>query len=165
MRDRVVAAIAVIVLAVWLQTSVAAAASNITVSPSSANNGSTVTISGNVPVSGTASCDPTDPVQLTSTSDLFPPDGFGPQATRDASGNFQTQYVIPATTPAGTYSIGMRCGGGNVGVTATLRVAGTGAALPATGAGMLAPLTVLGVALVIFGVLLTGRRAASSETT
>jgi hypothetical protein len=30
---------------------------------------------------------------------------------------------------------------------------------------MLAPLTVLGVALVIFGVLLTGRRAASSETT
>src|SRR5262249_33899486 len=122
MRDRVVAAFAVIVVALLMQTSVAGAAASITVSPSSASPGSTVTVSGNVPVSGTASCAPDDAAQLTSTADLFPPDGFGPQATRDASGNFQVQYVIPATTPPGSYSIGMRCGGGNVGITATLRV-------------------------------------------
>jgi hypothetical protein len=162
MRDRLLTAIAAVLLGVWLQTSVAAAAANITVSPSSASTGSTVTISGNVPVSGTASCDPADQVQLTSSGDLFPPDGFGPQATRDASGNFQTHYVIPATTPAGTYSIGMRCGGGNVGITATLRV-GAGAALPPTGTNLIVPLTSVGVALLICGLLLTRRRGTSSR--
>ena len=166
MRDRVVAAIAVIVLAVWLQTSVAAAASNITVSPSSANNGSTVTISGNVPVSGTASCDPTDAVQLTSTSDLLPPDGFGPQATRDVerelpnavrhSRDDTRRYVQHRHALRRRQRRRHR------------HTAGRGERArhsPPTGAGMLAPLTVLGVALVIFGVLLTSRRAASGETT
>jgi len=102
-------------------------------------------------------------VILTSNADLFPPDGFGPHATRDASGNFQVHYVIPATTPAGTYSIGMRCGGGNVGITTTLRVTGARTTLPATGPGSVGTLIALSAALLMLGVLLTGRRGTSDE--
>jgi hypothetical protein len=100
----------------------AVADSQIAVSPSSAPQGGTVTISGNVPESGSGSCAPGDPAQLTSTADLFPPDGFGPQAARDASGAFRVGYTIPTATAQGSYNIGVRCGGGNVGVSATLRV-------------------------------------------
>ncbi len=119
-----IAAAAVVVVALLAQASVADAQSAISVSPSSAPQGGTITVSGNVPVSGNAPCAAGDAAQLTSSSDLFPPDGFGPQVARDATGNFQTQYVIPATTPAGNYSIGVRCGGGNVGITASLQVTG-----------------------------------------
>jgi LPXTG-motif cell wall-anchored protein len=110
------------VTAVGALGSAAVAAPTITVAPSSAPRGSAVTISGSVPVSGTASCASGDPVQLTSTADLFPPDGFGPQTARDASGNFNTTYTIPSTTRPATYSIGVRCGGGAIGVSATLQV-------------------------------------------
>jgi hypothetical protein len=48
-------------------------------------------------------------------SDLFPPDGFGPGVPSNPSGNFSMTYTIPASTPLGTYQIGMRCGGGNLG--------------------------------------------------
>jgi hypothetical protein len=163
MRNRVVAGFALIVLALLTQTSVAGAASSITVSPSSARQGDTVTISGNVPVSGTPSCSSGDAVQLTSIADLFPPDGFGPQATRDASGNFRVQYVIPASTPPGTYSIGMRCGGGNVGVTASLRVTSPSGTLPATGSGVVAPLGFIGASAIVLGLLLISRRGAGAH--
>jgi hypothetical protein len=119
---RVAGAFALTVVAVCVLASAASAASSITVSPSSAPQGSTVTISGSVPVSGTPSCASGDPAQLTSTADLFPPDGLGPQAARDASGNFHTTYTIPTATRPGTHSIGVRCGGGAVGISATLQV-------------------------------------------
>jgi hypothetical protein len=82
-----------------------------------------VSFSGVVPTSGTPSCSP-GPVTLTSVAALFPPDGFGPQATRSASGAFQVNFHVGAATPPGTYSIGVRCGGGNVGISTTLRVTG-----------------------------------------
>jgi len=113
---------ALTVVALCLHASAASAASSITVSPSSARPGSTVTISGTVPVGGPASCASGDPAQLTSTADLFPPDGLGPQTARDANGNFHTTYTIPSTARPGTYSIGVRCGGGTVGISATLQV-------------------------------------------
>ena len=119
---QVAGALAIIVTAVGALGSAASAASSVTVSPSSAPQGSAVTISGSVPVSGTGSCASGDPAQLTSTADLFPPDGVGPQAARDASGNFNATYTIPSTTRPATYSIGVRCGGGAVGVSATLQV-------------------------------------------
>jgi hypothetical protein len=98
---------------------------SITVSPSTAAQGDTVTISGNA-----SACSPEgNEVRLTSTVDLFPPDGFGPLLPLDANGDFETTYTIPADTPPGTYSIGLRCGGGNVGVSTTLHV--TQAAAPA----------------------------------
>jgi hypothetical protein len=90
------------------------------VAPATAPHGGTVTISGNVPVSGKASC--TSGPLLTSTADLFPPDGFGPAVPRDANGNFHITTTIPTATPPGTYRIGLRCDGGNVGISATLHV-------------------------------------------
>lgn len=93
--------------------------SEVTVSPSTAAPGDTVTFSGAV------ARDPGEcqSVTVTSTADLFPPDGFGPQAPLAADDTFRTTYAVPATAPAGSYHIGLRCGGGNVGVQATLVVA------------------------------------------
>jgi hypothetical protein len=93
---------------------------SITVSPSTAAPGATVTFSGNIPAAGDC---PPGSAGLTSTAALFPPDGFGPPAPSDADGNFQVTYTIPAATAPGTYTIGMRCGGGNVGVSTSLQVA------------------------------------------
>jgi hypothetical protein len=42
---------------------------------------------------------------------------------------------VPTSTPAGTYEIGVRCGGGVVGTTAALRVTAVPVGAPATGAG------------------------------
>jgi hypothetical protein len=92
---------------------------SITVSPTSAPAGHAVTIAGVVPTTGAAFCPAADAAQLTST--LFP-SGLGPQVTRNATGGFSTSYTIPAATSPGTFSIGIRCGGANVGVTATLKV-------------------------------------------
>jgi hypothetical protein len=106
---------------------VAAAGSTISVSPSSVPAGGTVTVSGSIPTSGTGSCSAGEGVTLTSTEALFPQGGFGPTAARSSSGSFSVAYGVPTTTPAGTYSIGMRCGGGNVGVTTTLTVTASSA--------------------------------------
>lgn len=96
----------------------AASGASISVSPSTVAAGGTVVFSGTVPISG---CPQGADVILTDAA-LFPPDGHGPQVPRDATGSFQTSYTVPASTPPATYSIGMRCGGGNVGVRTTLRV-------------------------------------------
>ncbi len=97
----------------------AAAAGSVTVAPAAVPAGGTVTISGSV---DPAQCPASDGVTLTSTAAFFPPDGFGPVAARTASGAFSVSHTVPASTPPGSYSIGLRCGGGNVGVSATLRV-------------------------------------------
>jgi hypothetical protein len=99
----------------------------ITTSPASAARGQAVTISGVVPTSGGASCPAGDAAQLTSSAALFPPDGFGPQAARDATGHFLVNFTIPATTPPGSYTIGVRCGGGNTGIAIGLQVTATAA--------------------------------------
>jgi hypothetical protein len=112
------------------------ASAGISVNPSTASPGDSVAISGNVP---TTDCPSTDAAQLTSTADLFPPDGFGPQATRDGSGNFNTNYAIPSSTPPGAYRIGVRCGGGNVGVSADLQVTAPTAATIAVNPASAAP--------------------------
>jgi hypothetical protein len=87
-------------------------------------------ISGSIPVK---KCPASDSATVTSEASLFPPDGFGPSATRDSNGDFALDYTVPTSTAPGTYSVGLRCGGGNVGVAASLTVAPTGG--PATGAG------------------------------
>jgi hypothetical protein len=97
----------------------AAAAGSITVSPAVVPAGGTVSIAGSV---NPADCPTIDGVTLTSIDDLFPLAGFGPTVARNSSGAFSTTYTVPATTEPGTYTIGMRCGGGNVGVGATLQV-------------------------------------------
>jgi hypothetical protein len=107
------------------------AGSSITVSPASIPAGGTVSFSGVVPTSGTPSCGP-GAATLTDSSALFPPDGFGPQAARNGSGQFHVTFHVPASTPPGTYSVGIRCGGGNVGVATSLTVT---RARPATAVG------------------------------
>jgi hypothetical protein len=108
----------------------------ISVSPTVVAAGHTVHISGSTP---TTLCPASDAAILTSIDLFFPPDGFGPAAARDSSGAFSVSYTVPASTPPGMYSLGFRCGGGNVGVRTTLRVTGQVTTVPsggvATGAG------------------------------
>jgi hypothetical protein len=100
----------------------APAQGSLSVHPSKTHPGGHVVITGLVPTSGSQSCPAEDPAILTSTAALFPPDGLGPAAPRSASGKFKVKYVVPSSTPTGTYVIGVRCGGGNTGLSATLRV-------------------------------------------
>jgi hypothetical protein len=129
-RAGVVIALAVVggaIAPVLAATPASPAGASITVSPSSTPAGGTVSFSGVVPTSGTPSCAP-GPATLTDTSALFPPDGFGPQASRNASGAFSITFHVPASTPPGTYSVGIRCGGANVGVSTSLTVTSSRAA-------------------------------------
>ena len=103
-------------------TAVRAQGATIDISPATVAAGGTVTVTGVVPTTGDASCPPEDVATLTSDAALFPPDGFGPELTRDGNGSFQLTYVVDPTTGAGVYDVAVRCGGGNVGISATLDV-------------------------------------------
>ena len=105
---------------------------SISVSPSVVAAGGTVRITGSVNPQGCPTSDSAIPV---ATDSLFPPDGFGPATARDSQGAFALNYTVPTSTPAGTYQVGLRCGGGNVGVTASLRVIADPIGGPAAGAG------------------------------
>jgi hypothetical protein len=112
-------------------TPAAAATATVTVSPTAVPAGGTVTISGSV---DPTVCPVSDPVTLTDTA-VFPPDGFGPTVERDSTGAFSTSYTVPASTPVGSYNIGLRCGGGDTGVFATLQVTRPWAAVAEGGDG------------------------------
>jgi hypothetical protein len=103
-------------------TAIAQAHARLSVRPDTVHPGDTVVVAGRVPVRGAQACPAGDPAILTSTAALFPPDGIGPLAPRGPSGKFKFEYVVQSSTPPGTYLIGVRCGGGNVGVSTTLRV-------------------------------------------
>ena len=105
---------------------------SISVSPSTVPPGGVVHVSGSVPVKN---CPASDAATITATAALFPPDGFGPSATRDSNGDFAVDYTVPVSTPPGTYDVGVRCGGGNVGVAAVLTVSAGPLGGPDTGAG------------------------------
>ena len=107
-----------------------AANGTISVSPSTTTPGGTVHFSGHIP-----GCSQSGTVTLTDTDKLFPPDGFGPDAQVDGNGDFSVDYTVPTSTPPGSYRVGTRCGGGNVGVTTQLTVQSTPSGGPATGAG------------------------------
>jgi hypothetical protein len=134
------------------------ASGSIFVSPSDVPAGGTVHITGSVDPQG---CPPSTPAIPVSTGDLFP-GSFGPAMTRNSQGAFALDYTVPTSTPAGTYQIGLRCGGGNVGVFASLQVDPSGG--PATGAGGTAhrsslPWTVLGAGcLLLAGAVVAVRR-------
>jgi type 1 fimbria pilin len=105
---------------------------SVSVTPSTTTPGGTVHISGSVDIQ---SCPRSDDVTIGGPSALFPPDGFGPTVSRDANGDFAVDYTVPTSTPPGSYLITLRCGGGNVGVSAELRVESAPSGAPATGAG------------------------------
>jgi hypothetical protein len=101
-----------------------AAEASISVSQPTVRSADPVVISGVVPTSGERSCPVSDTLIVTSQAALFPPDGFGPRPSRSVTGAFRINYTVPTSTPSGTYTIGLRCGGGNVGVGANPRVTG-----------------------------------------
>jgi hypothetical protein len=120
-----VGVVTVVVTAMFLGFGAQAASAqpNISVSVPSVAAGGVLTISGNVPITGQSSCSAADAARLTATAALFPPDGFGPSVARDGAGDFHVDYVVPSATPPGAYTIGIRCGGGNVGISVALTVA------------------------------------------
>ena len=126
---------------------------SISVSPTRVPAGSTVHISGSIPVKG---CPASDGATVTADAVLFPPDGFGPSAERDSNGDFALDYTVPTSTPAGSYDVGLRCGGGNVGVGASLTVTAVPLGGPATGAGGTAQRSVFWTAFGASCLLLAG---------
>lgn len=128
----VAATVAVSTVGLGLASAPVAAAAGVSVAPSTASPGGAVVISGSIPTMGAGSCPTGDGATIISLAALFPPDGFGPQVPRDASGAFRVTYTVPSSTRAGSYTVGVRCGGANVGVGATLNVI-TGA--PGAGLG------------------------------
>jgi len=158
-RFLVGATVAATAVAMLVAAPAYAKSASVSVSPSTVAAGGTVHISGSIPVK---KCPASDGATVTSEAALFPPDGFGPTATRDSSGDFAIDYTVPASTTPGTYTVGLRCGGGNVGVGASLTVVPSGG--PATGAGgasgtSAGAWTVIGAAcLVLAGLVMVARR-------
>jgi hypothetical protein len=116
----------------WAPT---ASAASIVVSPTSVPVGGTVTLSGDVlGPGGTPGC--TVPGTVTLLSDALAGHGQfqapGIQGPVGANAKFSIQTTILAGVAPGTYTITGRCGGGNLGVSATLTVVPS---MPRTGAG------------------------------
>jgi hypothetical protein len=108
----------------------AAADATIKVSPSSITAGDTVVVSGSVgPAPAGSAC--ATSVLLLSRAFVDTDTFAGVPAVTAAvkpGGAFTTTTRIPRSIPAGTYDISGRCGGGNIGVSATLEVRAAAAA-------------------------------------
>ncbi len=109
------------VMLVVFAPSSSAVTAGVGISPASAAAGSTVTISGIFPPGSGVAC-PAGAVTPVSTASFFPPDGFGPVIRLAADGSFSMSYRVPSSTPSGTYSVGFRCAGGLVGLSASVRI-------------------------------------------
>jgi hypothetical protein len=131
-RFLIIAAVATSAAMLIAAPAYSAKKASISVSPASVPAGSSVHISGSIPVKR---CPASDGATVTGDAALFPPDGFGPTAARDANGDFAVDYTVPTSTPAGSYDVGLRCGGANVGVAASLTVTAVPLGGPETGAG------------------------------
>jgi hypothetical protein len=102
-----------------------ASAATIMVSPSSVAPGAQVTVSGDVLVNGQPGCAVPGEVTLISSAFVGLGEFAGTGATTaqaNASGQFSTTVTLSSTLAPGNYDITGRCGGGNLGVTATLTV-------------------------------------------
>jgi hypothetical protein len=158
---------AAVALGAFAGPAVAVTNGSISVSPSTVPPGGVVHISGSVSVQ---SCPSSDAATITGEAALFPPDGFGPNAARDSQGDFAVNYTVPVSTPPGTYDVGLRCGGGNVGVSAALTVSAGPVGGPATGAGgtagggLLVGVAVGGGLLVLAGALVALRRRLARDS-
>ena len=90
---------------------------SLTASPAHIDRGGTVTFRG-------GTCSSGDTVLLISR--MFPGRAYGGggavQTTASASGTFRTSVVVPHKKPPGLYAVTARCGGGNLGISATVRV-------------------------------------------
>ncbi len=126
-------AIPLIAFVVVVLGAASAVAATITVNPSTVPAGGQVTVSGDVLANGSPGC--AVPGDVTLISPAFA--GLGEfagvgatTATADASGNFTTTVTLSPSVAPGTYDITGRCGGGNLGVSASLTVAPTPVEIP-----------------------------------
>jgi hypothetical protein len=104
----------------------AAPAATLQVRPSSISAGDTVVVSGSVGLAPPGSACATS-VLLLSRAFVHTDEFAGVPVLTAAvkpGGAFTITTRIPPSTPAGTYTISGRCGGGNLGVSATLMVRG-----------------------------------------
>jgi hypothetical protein len=135
---RIIAAV-VFAMLMLLAAPAWAAPASIQVSPSSVAAGDTVTLSGSVgPDSAALECP--DGVTLISEALVHTHDFAGLPAVVAAvqpDGAFTATTTIPRSKAAGSYTITGRCGGGNLGVSATLAV--RAAASPTTAPAPVAP--------------------------
>lgn len=114
-------------------TAAVTAKPSLSVTPATAAAGAMVTFSGQVPTSGgVVSCPAGDATQLTGSAALFPPAGAGPVLNRGGNGTFSQPYQIPANTPAGTFTIELRCGAAGLVVSTSLQVTRTAATTTST---------------------------------
>ena len=151
------------VVAFLCVTASAANAATITVSPTVVATSGTVTVSGDVLVNGTRGCAVGDDVTLISNAFTGLGEFAGMGAVTvpvDASGHFSSKVTLQPGVAPGTYTISGRCGGGNLGVEATLTVTG----LPRTGASFgpfsVGEVSMLALVAVVLGAVLarTARR-------
>jgi hypothetical protein len=159
---------AALALGITIGTPGFVSAASINVSPGTVAPGGNVRLSGDILVGGTPGCDVSGGVTL--ISDAFA--GLGEFAgvgavslPVDATGHFDSTVTLTASVAAGTYSISGRCGGGNLGVTATIVVG----ALPASGPPVaVGPWIAVGSTLVAIGLALLAiqrlRRSSSHRT-
>jgi hypothetical protein len=121
----------------------AASAAALRVNPSSITAGDTVVVSGSVgPAPAGSAC--ATSVMLLSRAFVHTDEFAGVPTVVAAvkpGGTFSATTRIPGSTPAGTYTISGRCGGGNLGVVATLevRAAPTATTTPAPAPSATAP--------------------------
>jgi hypothetical protein len=149
-RILAIAAVAVVAL---LAGPAWAAGAAIHVSPASVPAGGTVTVSGSVP-----GCPVGDQVTLISKAFVPTHDFAGLPAILapvKPGGAFSTTTRIPSARAPGSYTVTGRCGGGNLGVEAALRVRAAATGLPFTGVSTLPELAV-GLGLLGVGGLVLG---------
>jgi hypothetical protein len=121
----------------------AASATTLQVSPRAITAGDTVVVSGSVgPAPAGSAC--ATSLLLLSRAFVHTDEFAGVPAVTAAvrpDGTFTTSTRIPRSTPAGTYDLSGRCGGGNIGVSATLevRAAPTATTTPAPAPSATAP--------------------------
>ncbi len=136
----------------------AAATASISVSPASVAAGGTVTVSG----SAAGGCPQGSQVTLISQAFSAQHEFAGVPAifaTTGPGGSFSTSTQIPSNRAAGSYTVSGRCGGGNLGKQATLRVTAGSATLPRTGS---AAWLLGGIGVVLLASGLAVRRFAAS---
>jgi hypothetical protein len=136
MRSKLLIAAAMVGLVVGLLSVVTASAASINVTPKQVPVGGKVTISGDVlGPNGQPACQV--PGTVTLISGAFAGQGTfqhqDVETTVGADGKYTVQAQILSGVAPGTYTVTGRCGGGNLGVQATLVVTSPG--LPATGSG------------------------------
>jgi hypothetical protein len=137
MRRLLALAIAMVPV-IWFAAPAAAAAPTLHVNPHTTAAGGSVQVTGSCEANTTGFA--ISPAFVHDASHDFAGVGAAPFST-NAAGAFSVTAQVASTTAPGTYSVTARCGGGNLGISATLTVVADSApptAVPAGSCGLAA---------------------------